>query len=132
MVYNDVLLDGGSGVNILSETEFLILKKVSLEPAPFQVRMADQRRVQPIGMLRSQTRKIHGIQFLVNFVVLQMDEEAKSYSMLLGRPRFKTAKLKQDWEKQEVIMKKSKKIVKIPMVSKETLPTSSKPRWHRP
>ena len=47
--------------------------------------------------------------------------------MLLGRPWFKTAKLKQDWEKQKVILKKVKKIVIIPMVSKETLPTSIKP-----
>ena len=76
-VYDDVLLDGGSGVNILSEAEFLKLKKVSLEPALFQVRMADQRRLQPIGMLKSQTIKIHGIQILVNFVVLWMNEEAK-------------------------------------------------------
>ena len=52
-VYEDVLLDGGSGVNILSEVEFRKLKKAKLEPAPFRVRMADQRRVQPIGMLRS-------------------------------------------------------------------------------
>ena len=50
-VYEDVLLDGGSDVNILSKVEFWKLKKAKLEPAPFQVWMADQRRVQPIGML---------------------------------------------------------------------------------
>lgn len=42
---SDVLLDGGSGVNILAETEFSKMTDVKLEPAPFQVRMADQRRV---------------------------------------------------------------------------------------
>ena len=35
--YPDVLLDGGSGVNILVEAEFLKLRKARLESAPFQV-----------------------------------------------------------------------------------------------
>lgn len=39
----DVLLDGGSGVHILAEIEFSKMTNVELEPAPFQVRMADQR-----------------------------------------------------------------------------------------
>ena len=78
-------------------------------------------------MLRLQMSKVYGIYFLVHFVVLRMNAEAKSYSMLLGRPWFRTAKLKEDWEKQEVIMKKVKKIVISLMVSKETLPTSIKP-----
>ena len=43
--FTKVLLDGGSGVNILPEGEFLKLKQMELQPAPFQVRMADQRRV---------------------------------------------------------------------------------------
>lgn len=59
-LYEEVLLDGGSSVNILSKVKFLKLKKANLEPAPFQVRMADQRRVHPIGMLRSQAIKFHG------------------------------------------------------------------------
>ena len=47
--------------------------------------------------------------------------------MLLGRPWFKTAKLKQDWEKNEVVLKKGKHVEKISMITKETLANSMKP-----
>ena len=126
-IFSDVLLDGGSGVNILAETEFSKMTNVKLEPAPFQVRMADQRRVQPIGMLRGQTLKVHGMSFQTNFVVLKMQDAGNAYSMLLGRPWFKSAKLKQDWENNEVILKKGGKTVRIPMTSKKKLATSAKP-----
>ena len=81
--------------------------------------MADQRRVQPIGMLRGQEVKVQGMTFLVNFVILRMKDEGSSYLMLLGRPWFKTAKkLKQDWEENEVILKKGKHAKKIPMITR--------------
>lgn len=126
-IFLDVLLDGGSGVNILSETKFLKLKNAKLEPTPFQVRMVDQRRVQLIGMLRGQLLKVHGLQFQANFVVLKMQDAGKAYAMLLGRPWFKTAKLKQDWEKNEVILKKGKKSIRFMMGSKKNLSLSDKP-----
>ena len=78
----------------MAKLAFLKLKKAKLEPAPFQVRMADQRRVQPIEMLRAQQIKVQGMTFSINFVVLQMRDEGNGYSMLLGRPWFKTTKLK--------------------------------------
>lgn len=71
--------------------------------------------------------KVQGLHFQVNFVVLKMEEEGSSYAMLLGRPWFKTTKLKQDWDKNEVVLKKGRKVVSVPMVSKEKLPTSMKP-----
>ena len=37
-----VLLDGGSGVNILPESVYLKYTNQKLHPAPFQVKMADQ------------------------------------------------------------------------------------------
>lgn len=122
-----MLLDGGSGVNILSESELQLMKNVKLEPAPFQMRMADQSRVQPMGMLRQQVVTVHGLQFQVNFVVLRMKDAGSAYKMLLGRPWFKTAKLKQDWEKNEVILKKGKKTIRLPMGSKKELTKEHKP-----
>ena len=119
--FASVFLDGGSGVNILAESEFLKMKNARLEPAPFQVRMADQSRVQPIGMLRKQSLIIQGLQFPVKFVILRMKENLKAYSMLLGRPWFRTAKLKQDWEKNMAILKKGKKVITISMGEKQEL-----------
>ncbi|MCO5600240.1 hypothetical protein L7F22_054350 [Adiantum nelumboides] len=125
--FSSVFLDGGSGVNILAESEFLKMKNARLEPAPFQVRMADQSRVQPIGILRKQSLIIQGLQFPVNFVVLRMKENLKAYSMLLGRPWFRTAKLKQDWEKNMATLKKGKKVITIAMGEKQELSSAVKP-----
>ena len=130
--FASVFLDGGSGVNILAESEFLKMKNVKLEPAPFQVRMADHSRVQPIGMLRKQIITIQGLQFSVNFVVLRMKENASAYSMLLGRPWFRTAKLKQDWEKNVVTLKKGKKVVSTSMGVKQELSRAVKPMMAQP
>ena len=40
-----VLLDGGSGVNILPEALYLKFADQTLHPTPFQVKMDDQRRL---------------------------------------------------------------------------------------
>ena len=48
-----VLLDGGSGINIMSEE---LRKKLGLpkpSPAPYNLRMADQSEVKPIGLFET-------------------------------------------------------------------------------
>ena len=50
-LFSNVLLDGGFGVNILLEAEYHKLLNVTLHPAPFQVKMADQCRIQPLTLL---------------------------------------------------------------------------------
>ena len=51
-MFSNALLDGGSNVNILPEAKYHKLLNVTLHPAPFQVKMADQRRIQPLGQRR--------------------------------------------------------------------------------
>ena len=45
-------LDGGSGVNVLSNSLCAELGITKFESAPFAVKMADQRRVQPLGLVK--------------------------------------------------------------------------------
>ena len=105
-MFSNVLLDGGSGVNILSEAEYHKLLNVTLLPAPFQVKMADQRRIQPLGLLRGQEIFVAGLSFKVTFVVLHMADTGGAYSMLLGCPLVRSARLKQDWATNEVTFRK--------------------------
>ncbi|MCO5596831.1 hypothetical protein L7F22_050901 [Adiantum nelumboides] len=60
MLFDKVLLDGGSGVNILPESVYLRMGLGKLEPAPFQVEMPDHKRVQPMGILRNSSIQIAG------------------------------------------------------------------------
>lgn len=75
------LVDGGSGVNILPEFMYKKLKLSRLEEAPFQLKMADQRRIQPLGILRNQEIIISSLLFSTNFLVLKMDEGAKAFAV---------------------------------------------------
>ncbi len=49
----DVLLDGGFGVNIISKSLRKKLRLRKLQPTSFVVCMVDQRKVQPMGLIRT-------------------------------------------------------------------------------
>ena len=66
-IINEVLVDGGSGVNILLEAMYKKMGSPRLEPAPFQVKMADQRIVQPLGVLKRQKMVVGWIMLLCSF-----------------------------------------------------------------
>ena len=100
-----VLLDGGLGVNILLESIFLAFGNLTLHLAPFQVKMVDQRRLQPLGILKDQEISVAGLTYKVNFVVLRMHSKHLAYPMLLGRPWFKKSRLKKYWGNNIVIPK---------------------------
>ena len=97
-----------------------------LEAAPFQLKMADQRRIQPLGILRNQKITILGLSFSVNFVVIKMNEGDSPYPLLLGRPWLKTARVKQDWGAELITIRQGKKKVKIQMVPTEILPRNAR------
>lgn len=71
--------------------------------------MADQRRIQPLGILRNQEIIISSLLFSTNFVVLKMDEGDSPYPLLLGRPWLKIAKVKQDWSTKHHNQKREEK-----------------------
>ena len=52
-----------------------------------------------------------------------------TFTILLGRPWFRVAKLKQDWDKDEIIIKKGSKTVKVIMSEKAVLAKEIKPMY---
>ena len=91
------LVDGGFVVNILPQFMYKKLKLSRSEEAPFQLKMVDQRRIQPLGILRNQEIIVSRFPFSANFVVVKMDEGDSPYPLLLGRPWLRIAKVEQDW-----------------------------------
>jgi hypothetical protein len=47
-----VLLDGGSGVNIIIEQSKLRLGHLKLKPTPYNLRMVNQTTTKPVGLIR--------------------------------------------------------------------------------
>ena len=93
----NALIDGGSGVNIITDTlrKKLGLKKI--EPAPFTIKMADQRKVMPKGIIRDVCLDVGGIVIRTTLTVIDMVSIEDSYSLILGRPWLKEAQAQHDW-----------------------------------
>ena len=66
-----VILDGGSGVNVISETLAISLG-LTWEPIMFNIRMADNRIVIPKGIVKNVKMQAGNMEFLVNLVVMKM------------------------------------------------------------
>ena len=101
-IVDDVLLDGGSGVNVITEEERhrLGLPKPSL--APFNLKMANGTIAKPTGLLRDVKIHIHGIPYIVTLIVIDCQTIKSDYSMLLGRPWLRNAKVIHDWANDQV------------------------------
>ena len=108
-----VILDGGSGVNVITED---LANKLGLrwEPISFNIRMADNRTIVPKGLIRHAKVKKEGMDYLVNLVVITMQTPTQdSYKVLLGRPWLRDAKVKHDWNRDKISLNKGKKKVYI-------------------
>ena len=86
VVIPQVLIDGGARVNIVTRATCEKMGWLDWLPAQFLVRMADQRRVRPLGILQGIVLDIGGISFVMSFVVMGMEEANEEYNLLLGRP----------------------------------------------
>jgi hypothetical protein len=51
----------------------------------------------PLGIIKNLKIHIHGIPYVITFIVLQNSVVDPNYSMLLGTPWFKEAKVTHDW-----------------------------------
>ncbi len=57
----DVLLDGGSTINIITKQLRLKLGLPKPKPTPYNLRMADQTTTKPMGLIRDLKIYVHGI-----------------------------------------------------------------------
>jgi hypothetical protein len=93
----DVLLDGRCGVNIISKS---LRKKVGLrnpQLAPFVVRMVDQKKAQPLGLIRKLKIYLGGYVYKTLVTTLNMEHRIEAYSMLLGQSWLKQTKAHHNW-----------------------------------
>jgi hypothetical protein len=59
--------------------------------------MVDQTIAKSLGLIKDLTILVHGIPYLVSFIMIQNNVLDSSYSMLLGCPWPKDAKVSHDW-----------------------------------
>ena len=123
------LLDGGSGVNVLSNSLCAELGITKFESAPFAVKMADQRRVQPLGLVKDLDLDIAGIRFKIAAMVLKMEDISGAYPLLLGRPWLRQAKVKQNWEHNTISLRRGKKKVRLSVHATTMVKSPLRPKY---
>ena len=90
-VVPNVLVDGGSGLNIMLEHTLNLLGLQLTGPSPFIVNMAIQTSSVPIGMVADCRIQSRGEEYIVNFHVIKMHSHQDTFPILLGRPWLRMA-----------------------------------------
>ncbi len=89
----DVLLDGGSRVNIITKHFRLKLGLLKPKHAPYNVKMENQTTAKLVDLIRDLKIYVHDIPYIITFIVPQNCVVNSNYSMLLGRPWLRDAKV---------------------------------------
>jgi hypothetical protein len=93
----DVLLDGGSKVNIITKQLKLRSRLPKPKLAPYNLRMAYQTTTKLVGLIKDLKIYVHGIPYITTFTILQNSVVDFNCSMLLGKPWLKDTKMAHDW-----------------------------------
>jgi hypothetical protein len=112
---NGVQVDSGSSVNLMNVDTMEELGLTSMTTTPIILRMADQSRVKPLGMLSQLLTIIGGIDYKIDYVVFKVLEPISTYPILLGRPWLYLARAKDDWDKGALTIGKGNNKIILPV-----------------
>jgi hypothetical protein len=90
------MLDGGSKIHIITKQLKLKLGFSKPKPTTYNLRMAYQPTTKLVWLIKDPKIYVHGIIHIITFIVLQNIVVDSNYSMLLGRPWLRDAKMTHD------------------------------------
>jgi hypothetical protein len=67
------------------------------KPTPYNLKMANQTTTKLMGLIRDLKIYVHGILYIIMFIIFHNNVENFNYSMLLGRPWLRNVKMAHDW-----------------------------------
>ena len=92
-----MMVDGGSGLNILPKHTMKRLGLSLTGPSPFIINMANQTPAVPLGMNNDCRISTRREKYVVIFHVIKMDSNNDTFSILLGRPWLRMSDAIVDW-----------------------------------
>jgi hypothetical protein len=90
------MIDGGFRVNIITKNLKIQLGLSKPNPTPYNMFMANQTIAKPLCFIKDLKIFVHGIPYTITFIVINSSVLDFNYSMLLGHPWFKNAKVFHD------------------------------------
>ncbi len=122
-----MLLDKGSGANIITKDPRKQLALPSPKLTPYMFRMVDQSLTKPVGIIGNLKIHIHGIPYIATFTIMRNNVLDGNYSMLLGKPWVRNAKVIHDWGKNLITIEGNGVIPTIP-ITKHLDPNIKQPK----
>ena len=108
------IVDGGSGINIISKRLYDAWKLPKMESSHFSIKLVDQMNVTPMGLVKNVPMRVVGILFLIAFVVMDLPTHNSSFWILLGRPWLKVVVvIMHDWKNNTLILQSHDGAVKV-------------------
>jgi hypothetical protein len=80
--------------------------------------MANQTGAKPLGLIKDVKIFVHGIPYMVTFTFINNNVLDSNYSMILGRPWLRDARISHDWKTNIVTIQGSDIIRTIPITKK--------------
>ncbi len=93
---DDVLIDGGPKVNIITKNLQIQLGMSKPNSMPYNLRMANHTIAKPLGLTRDLKIFVHEIPYTITFTIINSNVKNSNYSMLLGCPWLIDAKISQN------------------------------------
>ena len=81
---DEVILDLGFEVNVLTRQTWQLMGKPNLRYSPIQLRLVNQQRVNPMGRLSNVPIDIDGVWSLADFEVIEIIDDSNPFPALLG------------------------------------------------
>ncbi|GJY24059.1 reverse transcriptase domain-containing protein [Tanacetum coccineum] len=81
----NTLADLGASINLMPYSLYAKLSLETLKPTKMSIRLADRSFLYPIAIAKNMLVKVCKFTFLVDFVILEMEEDSK-VPLILGRP----------------------------------------------
>jgi hypothetical protein len=103
-IVDDVLIYGGASVNIIINNLKTKLGLRKPRPTPYHLKMADHNMTKPLKIIINLKIHTHGIPYIATFIVLKNNVVDFNYSMLLGIPWLKDAKVTHDHGNNVIII----------------------------
>ena len=122
----NILIDGGSGVNIMTNALRKKLGLTNIEAAPFTIKMADQRKVVPVGLIRNLKMDVGGVKKMMTFTVIDLPPMDNDYEMMLGRTWLKQDQAKHDWGTSKITLQDGKEEVGVNVQRNPAVPASKR------
>jgi hypothetical protein len=123
----DVLLDGGFGVNIIMEKMRVWLGMSKSKPAPYNLHVVYQTIAKPLCLIKDLKILVHGIPYAMTFIVIQNSVLNSNYSMLLGCPWLRDAKVPHNWGNNIITIQGTNTIISI-LVTKKLGAITKRPK----